>query len=140
MKTIDKNFLKSIRTEINAALILVAAKHGVTLAAGNCRFTPTTATFKLELAMLGDGGVVVDKYAEAFKASAPLYGLEASDIGKTFTTGGKTYTLTGLDQTSRRFPIVGKSADGRTFKFTNEVVLWAFSKPVNSGSDQCAVI
>jgi hypothetical protein len=40
--------LQQLRTEINAALAKVAAKNGVVLKAGNCSYTATTFTFKLE--------------------------------------------------------------------------------------------
>ena len=41
---ITRDFLRTLRTEIDSALRNVGAKHGVTINAGSASFTATTAT------------------------------------------------------------------------------------------------
>ena len=48
MSEISRSLLSTLREEINSALAPVAAKHGITLHAGNASYTSTSFTFKLE--------------------------------------------------------------------------------------------
>ena len=48
--------------------------------------------------------------------------LETEDFGKTFTKGGKTFTICGCNPRARKMPIHAKLANGQTYKFDEGVV------------------
>ena len=48
MKTFTKHNLVDLRADIDAALLAVSEKHGITIHAGNASFGPTEVTYKLK--------------------------------------------------------------------------------------------
>lgn len=55
MKHFDRANLQSLRTEIDAALAAVAARHpGLSFTLGSARFTPTTVNFKFSAALVAE--------------------------------------------------------------------------------------
>lgn len=67
-------------------------------------------------------GTVETKEAADFKRAAFLYGLKPEDLGRTFTLGRQTFTLCGLKTKSQKYPILGRAADGKVFKFSHRDV------------------
>ena len=68
-------------------------------------------------------GRTISKEAIEFQTYCQLYGLEKSDMGKTFFNNGETFKITGLSSRSRKFPIFAERIkDGKEFKFTPESV------------------
>ena len=58
-----------------------------------------------------------------FEALAPNFGLDPSDYGRTFRTGGEAFRLTAINPNRPKYPISAERiADGRGFKFTAENV------------------
>lgn len=123
---ITKDLLKALRPEIEAALAAVAQKHGIVIRAGNCSFTPESATFKLELATIGTNGNVVTKEATAFKINAGFYGLTPDHLGKKFVSGGSEFTLVGYNSRAHKMPFVVKDERGRGFKMSEAAIKRGF--------------
>ena len=119
---ISPEVLKQIREEVNALLKPLEEKFSVKMELGRATYSHNNFTFKLEGSRIGDDGSVVTKEAEAFKMLAKMYGLEAEDLGKTFKTQGKEFTITGLSTKSNKFPIQAKGSDGKSYKFPAESV------------------
>lgn len=44
------------------------------------------------------------------------------ELGDEFKYDGKTYTIVGLKPRSKRYPILAKCSDGKTYKLTVELV------------------
>jgi len=57
-----------------------------------------------------------------FESNAPLYGLVASDYGKTFQHKGKTLTLVGFETSRSKFPICCRDKDGKETLFTRDIL------------------
>jgi hypothetical protein len=136
MKTekFDKQNLSALRQEINAALKSVAEKYGINVNCGNARFMASTATFKLELATIGENGAATSPHAESFKAIGKLYGFESSDLGRSFLSNGSEFVITGLNTKCARFPVcASRVPDGRGFKFPTDAILAKLGRKVQFG-------
>jgi hypothetical protein len=123
IKQFDRNNLKVLRADIDAALKAVGEKHGIVLTCGNASFLPTTATLKVECATKAADGQIVTREAEDFKRYAAMIGMQPSDLGKTFRQNGKTFKIEGYNSKARTMPIIAKDvASGRGYKFSIETV------------------
>jgi hypothetical protein len=122
IKTFDRAAVRTLRDDINEALAAVAKKHGISLSTGNVSFNARNANIKLVAAIIDESGVAQTPEKTAFRAYAPHYGLSPDDFGKTFRAAGKTYEIVGLKPKSHQYPILGKRADGKIFKFPAETV------------------
>lgn len=109
---ITRPLLKALRDEINAALEAVAEKHGIAIETGSASFTERTATFKLNIAIRGEGAegesAAVLKAAADWEARAILYGLKKEWLGDTFLYGAKPMVILGLMPKRSRFPILAR--------------------------------
>lgn len=128
MTTITKPLLTTLRTEIDAALAELAAKHGVQIECGNASFTSTNATFKLAINTIGDGGEVVTKEAKDFGRYAGLVNnLKAEWLGESFTVRGETFKIIGYKPRSKKYPVLAENAKG-VYKFSTETVVRAMGQ------------
>lgn len=128
MQELNRESVRVLRTKIDAALATVGKEMGLSLKAGNCYFTGTTATFKLEVATIAADGKVVNKMAEEFRRYAPLYHLKPDDLGREFTIPFTTakYVVEGIKPSSRKYPIICKKLyDGKMYKMTARQVVGA---------------
>ncbi len=125
MKEFTKQNLRELRDGLDAALKQLGEKFGVSLKLGTGRFSPTNCTFKLEAAVIAEDGQVVTKESQDFTRLAKVYGLSPEDLGRTFKTGGKSFTIVGLNSKRPKYPINAKSADGKTYKFSSTGVILA---------------
>lgn len=94
---------------------------GFTFKLGNAKFG-ASVIFQLEACPTSEDGTVVTKEADDFEQLAGLYGLKATDLGRTFKTGGREYTIRGANPRSRRTPILADRDDGKGFRFPTETV------------------
>jgi hypothetical protein len=124
---IDRQFLQTVRPELETALADVAARYGVKISLGNCTFSSGAATFKLNIATKTESGDVMTPDAEMFKLSAYQFGLKPENLFAEFTYGGERYKLTGLKPRSR-FPIIAQRlSNGKSFKLPIESVMGKFA-------------
>jgi hypothetical protein len=130
--TLNKATVIALRAEIQEALKSVAAKHGISITTGNGTFTGDNATLKLEIAVIAVDGTVVSKTVSAFQSLATLYGFKPEDLGRTFKSGSRTYTITGLDRNSYKYPLLA-SSNGKTYKLPLDAVRKALGIPVTNG-------
>ena len=108
MPTIDKDQLRVLRADIEAAIADVAVKHKCSLSLGRATFIPEqgTATFKLEVAMHGAGNAPRNLAAEQFTACAELYGLRPEDLGKEIMLQDRKFRISGLKPKARKNNII----------------------------------
>lgn len=123
-QTITKDLLKNLRADIDAALASVASKYDITLRAGNCRFTETNATFKLEASVKTDGGKVITKDMQALISYKRLLGVTDGHLDTPFTFRGEIYFLAGYKPRSDKFII---TKGGKQFVLSVEAVKQAFA-------------
>jgi hypothetical protein len=130
LASFDRYTCRMLRAEIDAALKQVAEKHGISLRAGNARFGPDNMSMKLEAAIISSDGQVKSPERTDFERHAAMFGFKADDLGATFPFRGTTYEIVGLKVRSRKYPVLGKRADGKTFKFNANDVLRAMGREV----------
>lgn len=116
----NRDNLKTMRAEIDAALKAVGEKHGLNLQIGNIKFSANEFHTKLEVrTKTTSTGEAFDPYAAAWKRYCAGYGLPADGVGKTFTSfSGKKYTVRGINTKAAKYPVVVRGEDGKSYKFT----------------------
>lgn len=126
---ITKDFLKTLRADIDAALQAVGEKHGVLLRAGNCSFTENSATFKLEatLGVSNPADAAAVKAAASWKVNAVYFDMNPLWLGKSFKLGADSYEILGLQPKSRTKPVLTRKG-GSLYVFPTEVVISAMAK------------
>ena len=123
--TIDKNLLKLLREDINAALKAVGEKHGVQLSAGGCSFLPTTATFKLEVQTISSNGVAITREMADLRnpLTLSMYRLTEAHLTQTFKSGGRTFVLAGYRHKASKNPFLAKCfEDGKNYIFPADAI------------------
>lgn len=122
---LNRETLPNLRAEILADLEKLGKKHGVHFSFSGGSYSPcgTNATLKLELALIGENGVVEDKTRADFRQAAYMYGLAATDLDRVFQSGGREFKLVGLKTRSHRTPFICESTtDGKRYLFTETQV------------------
>jgi hypothetical protein len=128
IKQLDRATLKFLRAELDTAVAVVAQRHGIVLTIGNARFTPATATFKLNVATKTTDGTVIDREREDFIALADVYDLKPEWLDKTFQHGGLTYKIVGLKTRRRKNPVVATHS-GKTYVFPVDIIKLRMGTP-----------
>lgn len=125
----DRATVKNTRDKLQAALDTLSKDLGCQIKVGNATFarTGSNCTFKVEFAALGEDGTAETKEVLAFRELAVMYGLSPDDIGKIFVNAGQEFTICGLAPKARRFPILAKRADGKSYKFPVDMVKLALA-------------
>ena len=119
---IDRASIHQMRDELQSLLNGWATKNNVSLDVGGASFMPgQNVTFKVQIANKS-GDTVLNVKAVAWPLIAPSHGFAATDLNRVFTFLGRKYTITGWNSRSWKSPINATRDDGRTFKFTTEVV------------------
>lgn len=124
----DKATTKKLAEASAKALEAVASEYGVSVRYKSGNYSSTTASLKFEFSDIGDDGVVQTRESEAFTQLAHVYGLKAEDLGATFESRGRTYTIVGLNGRARKMPIQATRDDGKSFKFTDVTVVDALAR------------
>ena len=116
ISTFDKRTLMLISEKINNALS--GAVDGVEFRTGNCSFSGSNATFKLEVKLAGGES----REMQDLRYYAPMYGI---DLDKTHPV----YTLIGYAKRSSKYPfLVTKVGSEGTYKITEDVAKRYFGK------------
>tara|TARA_R110001583_G_scaffold174017_4_gene328247 strand:+ start:2106 stop:2525 length:420 start_codon:yes stop_codon:yes gene_type:complete len=111
--------LKTLRPEIAADLAELSKKHGIAFNIGNASYTGISATFKLEMTLVGEveGKSVKEIQEQKNKAEfclhAPRFGLKASDFGAIVSIYGDDFRLVGIKPNSPTNRYLGEKIKGR---------------------------
>ena len=117
IKKFDKPACKLLAGEIQFTLMKLGKKYGVEIMTGNGTYTSDTYTLKLNVSRISNGKVL-SKEANDFKRYAAMHGLKAADLGRTFSSGGRTFKITGFNTKAHKYPIMGECVKSKTgFKF-----------------------
>jgi len=117
IKQFDKLNCGAVSSDIEKALKSVAIKYGINIRTGNGKFTKDTFDLKLNIARVVSGKVI-SKEVNDFKKLASIYGLKASDLGRTFSTAGREFRITGLNTKAHKYPIMAECIkSGGSYKF-----------------------
>jgi len=140
MNSFTRTNLAVLRNDLNTAIATVAAKHGLIISLGNCRFTNTEAHFT-KLSMITKtlpNSAVVNPSAGFGNGSDPyntvesreylhlayMFNLPKNGLGCKFRAGTTTYTVIGLKASRRKYPVLGVGPAGGRYKFAAD---WWFN-------------
>lgn len=117
IKQFNKENLKMLCAELDAAAAIVAAKHGVTLKIGTVSFGGNDFSCKLSgvVKLLGATGEEVKtdpKWGAAFLNYCQFYGLKKTDLGRKFQYQGQMVTLVGARPKATK-PLVVMTPNGK---------------------------
>lgn len=118
---LDKEQVRSIVGEINAAVAEVLSRHNMTAVPGSVAYSPTSFRMKLEATVVANNEAGVNaasREAKAYELLRESYGLDAGLLGVKFKANGKTYTFIGLTPSRTKFPFDAIDETGRRYKFT----------------------
>ncbi len=115
----DKQKARSIREAAEKVLATLGEELNLQITIKGGTFDGGQITYKVEFAEIGEGGMVATKEAEDFKTYAHRYDMEPSDLGRTFTMRGETFTICGCKVRARKMPILATREDGNRFKFNH---------------------
>lgn len=136
MMKFDKHNLTSLRADLNAAFAAVAAKHGVKINLGNCRFSPSQADFKVKVCTVTADGTVIDAESEALNSAYVaeyVVGTQMKNLDRHFTTQGMTFVLTGYKARRRAYPFRAREVNtGKTYFLPSRIVAAAFKPTVTA--------
>ena len=116
----DRQTLRALRVDLDAAMATIASKYGIQLNAGNISYTAETATIKVQAGVISKSGQVMTKEAQAFNQYKRLVGLGNLNIGDAINIQGKEYTISGYKPRSKNAVLVQR--DGRGYKVSVEMV------------------
>ena len=111
---LDTQTLKIVRAKMEEALAALE-EIGIHAETGHISYQDRSATVRVEISVLGEGGEVVTKEAANYDLYREMRGLP--ERGTQFTSRGSTYTITGFKPRSSKYPVMVTRADGRAFKF-----------------------
>lgn len=114
-----KTNLRTIRSDIDAALAAVEAKHDIKFNLGNIRFSNNNFRAKFEANVVADAsGNVVNPDEVHFNQNRWRIGIAKDAFGKTFTFQGETFTVSGINTRAKKYPVKANDRNGRRFKFS----------------------
>lgn len=114
----NKSNLKTIRADVAAALAAVESNHGVKFSLGNIRFSDSDFRCKLEcVSATNSSGNAVDLDRQKFESNCWMIGVPKTSFGKTFKSGRKTFTISGLNTRAKKYPIQAVDTRGKRYKF-----------------------
>jgi len=115
IEVMDKASVKALSGAVAQALSAVAEEYGIQFKSKGGKYDPTTGTFspKVEFSLEDSGARAFAQDVRAFSW------LSVSDYGRKFTSGGREFTLVGLNLRAPKFPIKAlDSGDGKTYRMT----------------------
>ena len=113
----DKSSLRSLRQDIDGALIEIGELYGVSLTAGNASFTTSNATFKLNINLLNKEGVAETREMLDLKAFHPEF------VNKKITLfDGREAKVVGFNRRAKKFPFLVETVDTKVYKVTSNQI------------------
>ena len=125
----NRDKVKLMREKLDAALVEFGKEFGVSVDTGKASFSDTSVTFKVEFAEVAANGVVMSRDAKTLQMLAASYGLPEDALGREFNHRGNRFKILGLNPRCTRFPVEVERADGKRFKYPEDVVATCLGMP-----------
>lgn len=115
---IDRETVKAVRADLEAALNAVAEKHNLEGRVGRMSYGASiNGRFEMFPKALSGTVNTATPEATAFARFAPRYGIDPDKLGVLFTVHGEDYVLLGLKTSRPSYPLeVRRFRDGKVFK------------------------
>jgi hypothetical protein len=114
-----------LRRDMMKACLAVADTHGLTIEGGELSDIDLRHSFNIGIRVgipMEDGAIYSPDKA-IFEVLAPHFGLEPSDYGRTFRSGGDLHRIVGINPNRPKYPVsTERVSDGRAFKMPAENV------------------
>jgi hypothetical protein len=123
--SINRDTCRVIQEAAMKALGQVETDFGIKISfPGGGSFGPTSVKFPFEFSLVSPTGVVLNAGAAAFTRLAPMYGMNAMDLGREFVYGRERYRIVGLAARRSRCPVIAEDVakPGRRRLFAVELV------------------
>jgi len=129
---VDEMSRETTRHIQQEALVLLrglAEQYGLAVLPEGGKFDTASATLKFRFCLPADAPGAEKNERTEFERYARMCGFNPNDYGKMFTYGGRQFTLVALKPGRPKFPVIGKTLDGRSrFKFQTHIVLASLAK------------
>lgn len=115
-----------LRRDMKKACRAVAETHGLTVEGGDLADIDLRYSFEISfrVGIPQENGTIYSPDKAMFEVLAPHFGLEPSDYGRTFKTGGDLHRIVGINPNRPKYPIsTERVSDGRGFKMPAENVV-----------------
>lgn len=116
MSALNKDFLRELRADLDAALDVLAKKHEITLKAGHCTFDPWGGNFTFKLEGTAKGGV--DKAGTMYNMLQRIRP-KLPALHSTFVYDGKTHEIVGANSTRSK---IITNCGGKGYQFPIDAV------------------
>jgi hypothetical protein len=114
----DRSRVREVREQLDTALALLSTQIGLNVSLdGSVRFTDDEMTFKVKVTPSSTDGKQVPQIEVDFAKYATRYGLSPDDLGRTFTSVGKSFKLVGMKPNATVNKMVGESPTGKRYVF-----------------------
>lgn len=121
---INRELLRTLRADIDAALVAVAAKHGLLLQTGRCTFTDDEAKFTLQVTPLANSAR--QQEGAKLRTAGTLVLLAALhpelDPKATYLQRTKRFKIVGHKPTASKNSIIIADQNGKRFVVSPEVL------------------
>jgi len=120
--------LSSLRPQIDAELIALGKKLGIEFKAGNASCSGTSATFKLEMSLVGDtAGKSAEeiediKLRNQFNEYAKLFNLTPDDFCRELIVNGEKFELVGFKPRAAKSYLGRRVSDRKVYAFDSDYV------------------
>jgi hypothetical protein len=124
IKEFNKNNLKALRQDMNAALAKLEAQYGIQINVGNASYSDNEVTFKTKCNTISASGTVITKEAQNWSLYAELNGVGQFSIGDRITLQGKVFEIAGWNTRAKKSPVMIKEVGtGKGYKCPKEVLM-----------------
>lgn len=121
MLEFNHEFFESFRADVIDALKDIATKYNVDIKTGGIKYGDISFTMNLNVTEKVNGAEDAGEASWSYYCRA--YGFSREDYGKTFKDKGITYTICGIDDSARKYPILAKShKNNKIFGFTSQII------------------
>lgn len=132
MKLNNRQDLRTLRSDLQAALSDLETKHGITFNVGRMTYEADGSMAKIKLSAVsgeapGNVGDLGTPEAVEYATRAPEFGLEKAWLGREFNCVHGTFKLVGLKPRARKYPVVAQAENGKRYKMPVAIVRSAFA-------------
>lgn len=120
ISSFDRNTVKNLRNDIDAALATLSKKYGIEISAGNASFTSSNVTYKVQAAVKAAGGITMTKEASDFNLYANRV-LADYKLGQTIELQGKEYVIAGWKARAQKNPVI-VTRDGKSYRVSTAMI------------------
>lgn len=120
ISSFDRNTVKNLRNDIDAALAALSKKYGIEISAGNATFTSSNVTYKVQAAVKAAGGITMTKEASDFNLYANRV-LADYKLGQTIELQGKEYVIAGWKARAQKNPVI-VTRDGKSYRVSTAMI------------------